>query len=170
MNQNQEKIIQDLIAEFNRIENMTTENTGFNLININPLLEESREIKMMKANQEADLKSWELMAYEEMRRVIGLLQQDLPNASIQAYGKENSFYTSPSILIRRNSNGSTHCDSCVSIFINIVKDSFSHNGKRYERGIGLTYSTYNASEKNYATIEELVSDERFLQNIRTRVL
>ena len=167
MNQNQEKIIQDLIAEFNRIENMTTENTGFNLININPLLEESREIEMMKANQEADLKSWELMAYEEMRRVIGLLQQDLPNASIQAYGKENGLYTSSRILIRRNSNGSTHHESCVSIKINVVKSTFSHNGNRYERGIGLTYSTGGES---YTTIEKLVSDKTFLKNIRTLVL
>lgn len=168
MNQNQEKIIQDLIAEFNRIENMTTEYTGFNLININPLLEESREIEMMKANQEADLKSWELMAYEEMHRVIGLLQKDLPNASIQAYGKENGHYTYPSILIRRNSNGSTHYDDCVSIRIKVEKETYLHKGKQYERGIGLTYN--KGSERSYATIEELVSDKIFLQNIRTKVL
>ena len=170
MNQNQEKIIQDLIAEFNRIENMAAENTGFNLININPLLEKSREIEMMKANQEADLKSWELMAFEEMRRVIGLLQQDLPNASIQAYGKENGYYISPSILIRKNSNVSTHCDSCITIHIEVEKDSFMHNNEWYQKGIRLNYNSYSASKKNYATIGELVSDDLFLRRIRTLVL
>ena len=173
MNQNQEKIIQDLIAEFNRIENMATENTGFNLININPLLEESREIEMMKANQEADLKSWELMAFEEMRRVIGLLQEDLPNASIQAYGKENGHSICPSILIRRNSNDTTHYESCVTIEIKVEKESFMHNNKQYQRGIRLNYcDAYSARliKKNYATIEALVNNNLFLQRIRTLVL
>jgi hypothetical protein len=166
MNQNQEKIIQDLIAEFNRIENMATENTGFNLININPLLEESREIEMMKANQEADLESRELMAFEEMRRVIGLLQQDLPNASIQAYGRENGHYIRPSILIRRNSDDTTY-ENYVSIEIKVEKESFLHKNKRYERGSRLSY---NCIERKYTTIEELVNDNLFLQRIRTLVL
>jgi hypothetical protein len=170
MNQNQEKIIQDLIAEFNRIENMATENTGFNLINIKPLLEESREIEMMKANQKADLESWELMALEEMRRVIGLLQQDLPNASIQAYGKENGHYISPSILIRRNSNVSTHYESCVSIEIKVEKESFLHKNKQYERGSRLSYNCFVGLDRKYTTIEELVNDNLFLQRIRTLVL
>jgi hypothetical protein len=170
MNQNQEKIIQDLIAEFNRIENMATENTGFNLININPLLEKAREIEMMKANQKADLESWELMAFEEMRRVIGLLQKDLPNASIQAYGRETGHYIRPGILIRRNSDDTTHHDSCVNIEIEVEKESFMHNNEWYEKGIRLNYNSYSASKKNYATIGELVSDDLFLRRIRTLVL
>lgn len=171
MKANQQRIIDALVNEMTRIDGMHTPRTSFNLINVDVLNDKTNEIKRYKAREVAEMEAWEELAQEEARRLVKLFQADLPNASIQKYGSENGHYDLPSVLIRRSENGSTHVESCVIVEVTIVKcsdvkDSFGNN---YRRGVKLNYR-FNYGSERYDTIEELASEQHFLELIRNRVL
>lgn len=171
MTTNQEQIINALINELNRIESMYTPSANFNLINVDALKEKTNEIQRYKMQEEADRLAWDEISNEETKRLVRLFKDDLPNISVQKYGKENGHYDLPSVLIRRYDYTSTHHESCVTIEVLVdrkydVKDSF---GNYYKRGVKLNYR-YDYGGKKFETIEELVSDYNFLELLRTRVL
>jgi hypothetical protein len=171
MTTNQQQIVNSLIAEFNRIEAEHKPKTTFNLINLDALNDKTNEIARYKAEEKANLESWDKMANDEARRLVKLFQEDLPTASVQKYGKENYHYDLPSVLIRRNENTSTHHESCVSVQVFVVKvndvaDSF---GNRYERGVQLKYR-FSYGCDSFNSIEELVSNKLFLEELRLKVL
>jgi len=172
MENNQQQIIDSLIAEFNRINSMNANNKTFNLINIEPLNAKTDEIKRYKAMREADKKAWNELAYQEVYRLIDLFKQDLPNACIEKYGKENGHIDIPSIIIgkdERHTRG--HSENHVSIHIEVrtnkmVKDSY---GGTWSFGSELIYR-YGIFNKEYKTIEEVVTSKEFLEELRLKVL
>lgn len=169
MKTEQQQIINSLISEFNRIDSMSANNKTFNLINIEPLNEKTNEIERYRAMLEADEKAWEELATQEAYRLIDLLREDLPNACIQKYGKENGYIDIPKIMIRKNKSTICHHEYYILIEINIkrnnkVTDSF---GGSWTLGSELSYK-YNNNE--YKTIQDVVSDKRFLEDLRYKVL
>jgi hypothetical protein len=171
MTTNQQQIVNSLIAEFNRIEAEHKPKQTFNLINANVLNEKTDEIARYKAEEKANQETWDKMADDEARRLVKLFQEDLPTASVQKYGRENGHYDLPIVLIRRNERTSTHHDSCVTVSVIIsksidVRDSF---GNAYERGVQLKYR-FSYGGDSFNSIEELVSDKRFLEELRVKVL
>ena len=170
MTTKQQQIVNSLIAEFNRIEAEHKPKQTFNLINVDALNGKTNEIARYKAEEKANLESWDKMANDEARRLVKLFQEDLPTASVQKYGRENGHYDLPSVLIRRNENTSTHHESCVSVQVFVVKvndvaDSF---GNKYERGVQLKYRLHGFDSFN--SIEELVADKWFLEDLRVKVI
>ena len=171
MTTNQQQIVNSLIAEFNRIEAEHKPKTTFNLINLDALNDKTNEIARYKAEEKANLESWDKMANDEAKRLVKLFQEDLPTASVQKYGKENGYHDLPIVLIRRNENTSTHPDSQVSVSVIIskaidVRDSF---GNAYERGAQLKYR-FSYGGESFNSIEELVSNKLFLEELRLKVL
>lgn len=170
MNVKHQEIVNTLINELNRIENLSNQNKGFNLININSLNEKTNEIQRFKEEVIANKHAWDDIANEEARRIVKLFQEDLPNACVQKYGEETGHYDLPSLMIRRNKNSSKHYQDCVIIEVKIltetIRDSF---GNTYSKGLKLAYS-FNYERNEFNTIEELVKDKTFLESIRTRVL
>jgi hypothetical protein len=152
---------------------MYTPSANFNLINVDTLKEKTNEIQRYKMQEEADRLAWDEIANEEAKRLVRLFKDDLPNTSVQKYGKENGHYDLPNVLIRRDDNTSTHYESCVTIEVlvdrkNDVNDSL---GNFYTRGVKLYYiHSYSYRGEKFETIEELVSDWKFLEALRTRVL
>lgn len=170
MNVKHQEIINTLINELNRIEDSRNQNKGFNLINIDSLNEKTNEIKRYEEEELANKLAWERIANEEAIRLVKLFQEDLPNACVQKYGKENRHYDLPSILIRRNNNTSTHPESCVNVEVIVIREYFHDSfGRTISKGLRLAYR-FNYGKEEFNTIEDLVKDSRFLETIRTRVL
>jgi hypothetical protein len=152
---------------------MYTPSANFNLINVDTLKEKTNKIQRYKMQEEADRLAWEEIANEEAIRLVKLFKADLSNASVQKYGRENGHYDSPKVLIRRDDETSTHIDSSVTVEVVVVRKNDVNDslGNFYTRGVKLYYRhSYSYKGEKFDTIEELVSDWKFLEALRTRVL
>jgi hypothetical protein len=166
---NQQELLSQLINEFNRMNESKKTSTGFNLIDINPLAKINQEIKEFNQLADADCIAWNNLANQEAQRIVDLLKQDLQGYCVQKYGKENGHYDLPSILIRHDEKTSTHCNSCVTINVEIEHQTkYIHDTPR-NFGVKLYYvSTYGGTR--YYTIEEAISDATFQRKLRNVVI
>lgn len=166
---NQQELLNQLINEFNRMNESKKTSTGFNLIDINPLAKINQEIKEFRELAKTDHIAWGKLANQEAQRIVDLLKQDLQGYCVEKYGRENGHYDSPTILIRHSEKTSTHSDSCVTIDVSIkYQPRFLHN-ESLSFGANLYYvSTYGGM--HYKTIEEAISDASFQRKLRERVI
>ena len=168
----QQNILDSLVNEFDRINKVTGSSGSFNFINPETLLDKSREIANNEAIAKADKLAWRQLAIAEADRLVVLLQQDLPNACIQRQAKDNGFTECPTIMIRRNINKSTHCDSRVDVHVGVHREWVEQSHEcGYLKGVRLVYSkSWMDSHKDYDTMEEFVSKSDFQEQIRRKVL
>ena len=174
LTQNQQAIIDSLTNEFNRINNESTKGS-FNLININPLIDKTREIKENQRIAELDKQMWDKLAMDEAQRIAELLSEDLPFACVERYGKSNGHYDLPYITIQRGKGITGHHENHVCIQVTIVKEwvKQSHDCG-YEKGIRLGYERYEHSYSNnrtiYNSIEELFEKSNIAEEIRIKII
>jgi hypothetical protein len=159
-----------LLTEFARI-NEPQKNQAFNFINVTPLAQKTEEIEVNRAIAIADREAWEKLAMQEADRLVLLLKQDLPTAVVERYGKANGHYDSPTIMIRRNAQTSTHHSSCVIFSVVVVKESIQQSHSCvYDKGVSLAYSFGGYKENRYNSMEEFVEKSGIAERIRTHVL
>jgi hypothetical protein len=168
----QQQIIDNLTAEFNRINSFAKMSSGFNLIDIEPLKRKSEEIKQNKLIAEQDAKMWRQIAMDEAERIAKLLQEDLPFACVERYGKSNGHCDLPSVCIQREKGRSGHHENFVAIdvLINTEYEYQTHECS-YHKGIGLSYRHEYVKDKcRYSSIEELFEKSTIKEEIRTKIL
>jgi len=172
MTQTQQDILDSLVNEFNRINNRKESYGSFNFIDIDPLIDKTNRIADNKAIADADYKAWGKIALDEADRIVVLLREDLPNACIYRYSKDNGHYESPTIRILRNERTSTHHESCINLYIKVKRGTvIQPYGCAYQKGVHLLYSLGNGcASTDYHTMEDLVSKSTFLDEIRRKVL
>jgi hypothetical protein len=168
LTKNQLEIIESLKNEFVRINESIHSKDKFNLIDVDELIRIKAEIKNNLEEKELDGKYWNSLAMEEAERVAKLLQEDLPNASVERYGKSNGKYDAPNIIIQRCKGLAGHHENFVSIEIAIDKETkeLSH-GCSYSKGVRLLY-VYN--KVWYSSIEKLFSNSKIGDEIRNKIL
>ena len=165
--QSQQILLDSLLDEFTRINKTSESKHTFNLINIEPLLQKSKEIERNEAIAKADKKAWDRLAEEEADRIAELVKQDLPNVYI---GKDSGF---PSMLnIAKDEKSSHHIYTRVNIYVGYLTEKVdqTHND-RYWKGVQLYYSLcWMDSAKKYPCIESLIKNSNFLDQVRTKIL
>ena len=169
---NQQQIVNQLVAEFDRMNQSNKPNKKFNFIDTNSLSKINQEIKEFKQLAEADAIAWERLANQRAQEIVDLLKEDLDGYCVQKYGKENGHYDMPSVLIRHNEKTSTHPESCVSFDVYIKKERRTMHDTSASFGVSLYYCTYCISnrQEKFETIEELLSNKYFQQSLRERVI
>jgi len=167
---NQQELIASITAEFMKINESAKKESTFNLINVQPLFEKTKEIAENKKIIEADAKLWEEMAMNEAERIAKLLQEDMSFACVERFGKSNGHYDLPSICIQREKGLSGHHERWVQIEVVIERElaTLSHNC-HYSKGISLGYKT-DGSNDRYKTIEELFEKSKINEMIRTKII
>lgn len=168
LTKNQLEIIENLKNEFVRINESMYSKDKFNLIDVDELIRINAEIENNLEEKELDHKYWFSLAMQEAERVAKLLQEDLPNACVERYGKSNGHYDLPSICIQRRKGLAGHHENFVSIAIEIDKETkeLSH-GCSYGRGVRLLYQYNN---RCYTSIQELFSKSLISDEIRTKII
>lgn len=172
MTSQQQAIINALTEEFNRI-NSSVKTKSYNLINSSALQEENNREREFAELSKKDASMWELAAYAEMERIIKLLEEDLPShVVVERYDANIGKYKRPSIQLRHESvHPRADHSSAVSIHI-CVKSEYRtrvSGGKGEKFGVSLYYQT-SAFSQDYATIEDLVSDDVFITTLRNKVI
>jgi len=167
---NQQELIASITAEFMKINESAKKESTFNLINVQPLFEKTKEIAENEKIIKADAKFWECMAMNEAERIAKLLQEDMSFACVERFGKSNGHYDLPSICIQREKGLSGHHENFVRIDVVIERESatLSHNC-HYSKGISLGYKT-DGSNDRYKTIEELFEKSNINEMIRKRII
>ena len=173
LTQNQQSIIDAITSEFNRI-NSATKVGGFNLVDASKLLSINEEIAKNKAEAEANKKYWHELAMLEAERVAALIQQDLPMACVERYGKSNGKIDAPSVIIQRKPGICGHYEKYVHFDIEVVLAGYvqqSHDC-RYQKRVGLQYSYYNSASNptKYSSVEELFAQSNICDEIRRKIL
>jgi hypothetical protein len=169
LTENQQNIINSITSEFMRINRETEEKRVFNLIDSNALIGINEEIRRNKQESEAIKKYWHQLAMDEAERLAVLLQQDLPMACVERFGKSNGKVDAPSVIIQRQKGLSGHHENYVSfdvvlIFGDYVKQS---HGCGYQECVGLEYR-YNS--KNYTSAEKLFAMSGIANEIRNKII
>lgn len=152
-----------------RINRETEEKRVFNLIDSNALIGINEEIRRNKQESEAIKKYWHQLAMDEAERLAVLLQQDLPMACVERFGKSNGKVDTPSVIIQRQKGLSGHHENYVSfdvvlIFGDYVKQS---HGCGYHECVGLEYK-YNS--KKYTSASELFAMSGIADEIRNKII
>lgn len=172
LTKNQQSIIDAIVSEFNRI-NGISKIDNFNLINASELYSINDEINRYKEEAELDNKYWISVAMEEARRLAELLQQDLPMACVERFGKSNGKYDLPSVIIQRERGICGHHENYVSFDVIVIKESVTrpHNCG-YSKGVRLAYSYWNSeyASTQYDSIEDLFSNSTIADEIRRKIL
>jgi hypothetical protein len=152
-----------------KINESAKKESTFNLINVQPLFEKTKEIAENEKIIKADDEFWEWMAMNKAERIAELLQEDMPFACVERFGKSNGHYDMPSICIQREKGISAHHEEWVRIDVVIEYESakLSHNCY-YSKGISLCYKTDGSNE--YKTIEELFEKSNINEMIRERII
>jgi len=168
LTQNQQLIIESLTSEFLRINNEHRNEGSFNLINIDPLMQKTMEIKQNKREAEMDYEAWHNIAMQEAERIVQLLRQDLPNACVERYGESNGKYDAPSVLIQRKKGRSGHHENYVSIDVVVKKEAvYQSHGCDYKKGVSLLY---RHNDNLFNSIEELFEKSSIADEIRIKIL
>lgn len=169
---NQQQIIDDLTAEFSRINSSAKKTSGFNLIDVEPLRQKSREIEENRFIAEQDKKMWDRMAMDEAQRIAELLQQDLPFACVERYGDSNGHYDLPCVCIQREKGTAGHHERFVALEVVVIKETkLQTHDCDYKKGIALAYKhSYSGDETKYSSIEELFEKSAIKEQIRERII
>jgi hypothetical protein len=166
MTEEQSKLIDSIIAEFNRISIQETKKKKFNLIDAKALTDEKKEREYWEKISEDNKDGWRRAARQEARRIMDLLKEDLPSANINVPDHGTR------IDIHHKDNSSIRV---IAIFVNVRDNPFSDPFKRAVYcGTGFEYA-YNTSDdarntKKCATIESILNDKEVIALIRDKVL
>lgn len=166
---NQKSIIDAIKKEFIRINETKEEKREFNLINVDSLKQINDEIRRNKEEAEAIKNHWEKLAMDEAERIASLLQQDLPMACVERFGKSNGKIDLPSVIIQRQSGICGHHENYVDFDVRgkMGKHIEQSHGCRYQECVGLEYY-YNGLA--YNSIEELFAESRIADEIRSKII
>lgn len=172
LTENQQSIIDALTSEFNRI-NSTPKATTFNLVDASKLASITDEIARNKAEAEADKKYWRELAMAEAERVAALIQQDMPMACVERFGKSNGKVDCSSVTIQRQ-RGNAHHEDSVSFSVEVILGEYVEQSHKcgYHKSIGLQYSYYDSpsSAAKYSSVEELFEKSNICDAIRRKIL
>ena len=125
LTENQQSIIDAITSEFNRI-NSVNKSTSFNLVDASKLSSINDEIKRNKEEAEAIKKHWHELAMDEAERLAVLLQQDLPMACVERFGKSNGKIEAPSVIIQRQRGICGHHENYVSFEVVVRLGEYVH--------------------------------------------
>jgi hypothetical protein len=177
----QQKTIEFLTAQFEKLNASTQPKTKFNLVDIKPLEDKAERIKQLDEEEEISKKMWTDAQESELQRIADLLREDLPEdrilIKINPYSREIKI-----CRIQFTSNGtfyvSEHKNDCVTIGVKIRRESFydEYSTKHRDKCFSIYYtilqniSLLETKNVEYNTIEELVSTDEFKDTLRKRVL
>lgn len=167
----QKEIIESLKSEFNRINNASKQTRSFNLIDIAPLDEKTKQIRQFKEEAELDARTWDGLAKGEADRIVRLLQEDLTSLVVERYGSHNGHHDLPTVVIKPK-KGIVHHEYCVSIEVVVNKERV-HQGHDcyYDKGVSLGYKHGDiCPSRTYNTIEDLLEHSLVKEYIRMRLL
>lgn len=170
----QQKTIEFLTAQFEKLNASTQPNKKFNLVDIKPLEDKAERIKQLDEEEKIQYQIWKDAQKNELHRIARLLIEDLPQdrtmININPYGCVLSI-----CRIQYLSNGqlftNDHHESCVKIDVEVKKKRYwdEYSQKHRDEYTNLYY-TLNYGKVEYNTIEELVSTDEFKDTLRKRVL
>ena len=169
LTQQQQQILDLLVNEFNKI---NSPKKSFKLIDTDALIDKTNKIKANDELERIHEETWDKIANEETRRIVSLLKEELPMANIEKYGEgNNNYYVLPNLFINRKERAwDTHHESVIQIGIKVIKTySTDEFGKR-RAYLGETSIKYEFNDLLFESIEALVSNEKFLERLRTHVL
>lgn len=169
LTENQQCIIDAITSEFSRINGLSATSGSFNLVDASGLMSINDEIKRNKEETDAINHHWYQLAMDEALRVAELLQQDLPMACVERFGKSNGKYECPSVIIQRKSGRCGHHENYVSFDVKIVYGDYvrQSHGCGYNKPIGLRYEY---SGKSYDSVEDLFKNSQITKEIRIKIL
>lgn len=169
----QQGMIDAITSEFNRI-NSVNKSTSFNLIDANKLSSINDEIKRNNEEAEAIKIYWHELAMAEAERIAVLLQQDLPMACVERFGKSNGKIEAPSVIIQRQRGICGHHENFVSFDVVVKLGEYIHQSHNcgYQNRVGLQYKYYNHSNRSsrYNSVEELFSQSNIADEIRKKII
>jgi hypothetical protein len=155
MTTRQQQIIDSLVSEFNKLQPVMGK--GFNLINIQPLMEKNAAIEQVRLEEELSYESWIEAAQIEARRIVELLSDDLPTLEVSVWGAWNDC-----IQIKKYGRDS------ITIYVKVKYQEVKNEElniytKQY---LNLEYSTNQRSDFESDSIEEVLSQPWFLERLR----
>jgi hypothetical protein len=155
MTTRQQQIIDSLVSEFNKLQPIMGK--GFNLINIQPLMEKNAAIEQVRLEEELSYESWIAASQIEARRIVELLSDDLPTLDVSVWGGEDRC-----IQIHQYGRDS------IIIYVEIKsKDIKNEDLDVYVRHyLNLQYRTNLHSDFKSDSIEEVLSQPWFLERLR----
>jgi len=155
MTTRQQQIIDSLVSEFNKLQPVMGK--GFNLINIQPLMEKNAAIEQVRLEEELSYESWIAAAQIEARRILELLSDDLPTLEVSSYGGEDRC-----IKIHKYGRDS------IIIYVEIKSKDIENEelGITVRHYLNLKYSTNLNSGFESDSIEEVLSQPCFLERLR----
>jgi hypothetical protein len=155
MTTRQQQIIDSLVSEFNKLQPVMGK--GFNLINIQPLMEKTQAIAQIRLEEELSHDAWVEAAQIEARRIVELLSDDLPTLEVSVCGGQDT-----SIKIYQYGR-----DSIIIYVERDYKDIKNEELDIYVRHyLKLKYSTNLRSDFESDSIEEVLSQAWFLERLR----
>lgn len=164
----QQHIIDSLMAEFNRINSSKDSSRSYSLVDLDSLLHKTNEIREYETLSKKDNEHWKELAKNEALNIVQQLRKDLPDAKVELCDGRNEIR-----IVHKSLSINVHHEERVDITVLVsqryVDDSY---GNRYSFGKSLCYEVYPCTTRGlkYDTINEAVKDERFLEGIRRRVL
>jgi hypothetical protein len=155
MTKRQQQIIDSLVSEFNKLQPVMGK--GFNLINVQPLIEKTQAIAQVRLEEELSSDSWVEAAQMEARRIVELLSDDLPTLEVSVTGVQDT-------SVRIYSPGSDRIYIYVERNYKDIKNE--ELGIYVRHYLKLTYSTNLRSDFESDSIEEVLSQPWFLERLR----
>jgi hypothetical protein len=155
MTTRQQQIIDSLVSEFNKLQPVMGK--GFNLINVQPLMEKNTAIEQVRLEEELSYESWIAAAQIEARRIVELLSDDLPTLKVSVWGVQDTC-----IEIYKPGRDS------IIIYVGIKSKDIKNEdlGIYFKQHLNLQYSTNQRSDFESDSIEEVLSQPWFLERLR----
>lgn len=172
----QQEIINSLMTEFNRMNKTVESKASFNFIDIEPLIDKTREIENNNAIIKADAEAWKKLAIEEADRLVVLFQKDLPNSYVRRMGKGTGHYEDSTIIICKDESGMSRGDTGVrfEVRINTETNQYLSHDMRFDKGKSLYYREYGSwslkGDVRYSSVEELIQKTNIAEEIRRLIL
>lgn len=170
----QQQTIQFLTEQFEKLNASTQPKTKFNLVDIKPLEDKAERIRQLDEEEKITKKMWIDAKENEIKRIIALLQADLPHKNIIV---QPNFYGSQLKICKIGflNNGQPYIrdfhDSCVTINVHLKeKHNWDEYSYKYRTEYTNLYYRLNYGKEEYSTIEELCATDEFKETLRKRVL
>lgn len=173
----QQQIIADMTNSFAKVNERFNTSKSFNLINADELHMLNRKKREFEDNVEIVKENWEMMASLEAYRIIELLKEDLPNAIIQKMEERCSQFRSVIEICKEESDKSSEFTSDIQLKYKnridiqikplewlIIEDEYGN----WEKIPHELHYQHNGSY--YKSIQSLCSSEKFIEEIRNKVL
>jgi len=167
--ESQQKIIDSLQKEFNRINDSKNNNGSFNLIDLGALSKKSQEILEFKNMIEQSKQYWKDAADDEAFVILDYLCKDLHGAPviITKDGDGNDRVSAPKIRITHKSNA----NHCVTIEVCVRHERVEDkHGNIYMKANSLHYMTFPTyGNLAHDTIQQAVKDKKFIEKLREMI-